>query len=196
MVYDNHKGESGEEFTLVLQLFYETKIISKQMFLNDVAGWIMFSPKTSVCWSLELVNITFSSVHSVESDSLRPHGLQHTRLLCPSSTPGACSSSYPLTWWCHPTISSSAIPFSSHIQSFPESGSFPMSQFFTSGGQSIGASASASVFPMNIQDWFPLGWTGWISLKSKGLSRVFSNTEHQFFRAQLFYSPTLTSTYD
>ena len=102
------------------------------------------------------------------SDSLRPHGLQHARLPCPSPTPGACSNSSPLSQWCHPTISSSVIPFSSCLQSFPASGSFQMSRFFTSGGQSIRISASGSVLPMNIQDWFPLGWTGWISLLSKG----------------------------
>ena len=101
--------------------------------------------------------------HSVMSDSLQPHGLQHTRLPCPSPTPRAYSNSRPSSWWCHPTISSSVIPFSSCPQSFPASGSFPISQFFTSGGQSIGVSASASTLPMNIQDWFPLGWTGWIS---------------------------------
>ena len=125
---------------------------------------------------------------SVVSNSLRCHGLQHPRLPGPSPTTGACSNSCPLSWWFHPTISSSVIPFSSHIQSFPASGSFPMSQLFTSGGQSIGAWASASVLSMNIQDWFPLGWAGWISLQSKGLSRVFSNTtvqKHQFFGAQL-----------
>ena len=114
---------------------------------------------------------------SVVSDSLWPHGLWHTRLPCPSPTPRACSNSSPLSQWCHPTISSSVIPFSSCLQSFPASGSFPMSQLFASGGQSIGASASASVLPMNIQDWFPLEWTGWISLQSKGLSRVFSNAK-------------------
>ena len=122
------------------------------------------------------------------SDSLWPHGLQPARLPCPSPTPKAYSNLCPLRRWCHPTISSSFIPFSSHLQSFPASGSFPMSQFFTSGGQSIGVSASASVLPMNIQDWFPLGWTGLISLQSKGLSRVFSNTtvqKHQFFSVQL-----------
>ena len=107
---------------------------------------------------------------------------------CPSPTPGACSNSCPSSWWCHPTISSSVVPFFYCLQSCPASGSFPVSQFFTSGGQSIGVSASTSVLPMNIQDWFPLGWTGWISLQSKGLSRVFSNTtaqKHQFFHAQL-----------
>ena len=104
------------------------------------------------------------------SDSLRPHGLQHARPPCPSPAPGAYSKSCPLSQWCHPTISSSFIPFSSCLQSFPASGSFPMSQSFASGDQNIGVSASASVLPVNIQDWFPLGWTGWISLQSKGLS--------------------------
>ena len=124
--------------------------------------------------------------HSVVSDSLRPHGLQHTRLPCPSPTPEACSNSDPLSRWCHPTISSSVGPFFSCLQSFPASGSFPSSQFFASGGQSIGVSASASVLPMK-QDWFPLGWTGWISLQSKRLSRVLSKTrvqKHQFFGTQ------------
>ena len=124
---------------------------------------------------------------SVVSDFFQLHGLQHTRLPCPSPTPRACSNSCPSSQWCHPTISSSVIPFSSHLQSFPASGSFPMSQFFASGGQSTGASASPSVLPKNTQNWSPLGWTGWISLQSKGLSRVFSNTtvqKHQFFGAQ------------
>ena len=112
--------------------------------------------------------------------------------------PRVCSNSCPLSQWCHPTVSCSVIPFSSHLQCFPASGSFPMSQFFASGSQSIGVSASASVFPMNIPDWFPLGLTGWISLQSRGLSRVFSNTtvqKHQFFGAQLSYRPTLTSSF-
>ena len=126
--------------------------------------------------------------YSVMSNSLRPHGLQHARLPCSSSTPRACSNSCPSSWWCHPTISFLVIPFFSCFQSFPASGSFPMSQFFSSGGQSIRVSASTSVLPMNIQDWFPLGWIGWIFLQSKGLSRVFSNTivqKHQFFGTQL-----------
>ena len=110
------------------------------------------------------------------SDSLWPHGLQHARLPCPSLSPGVCSNSCSLSWWCHPTISSSVIPFSSCSQSFPASESFPMSQLFTSSGHSIGASASASVLPMSIQGWFPLGFTGSISLLSKGFSRVFSGT--------------------
>ena len=125
---------------------------------------------------------------SVMSDSLQPHGLQHTRPPRPSPTPRVYSNACPLSQWCHPIISSSVVPFSSCLQSFPASGSFPMSQLFASGGQSIGVSASASVLPMNIQDWFPLGWNGWISLQSKGLSRVFSDTtvqKHQFFGTQL-----------
>ena len=123
--------------------------------------------------------------HSVVSDSLWPHGLHHARLPWPSPSPGACSNSCPLIEWCHPTISSSVIPFSFCLQSFPASGSFLISQLFA-GDQSIGT--SASVLPMNIQDWFPLGWTGWISFQSKGLSRVFSNTtvqKDQFFSAQM-----------
>ena len=124
------------------------------------------------------VGIQFSSV-TVISDSLQSHGLQHTRFPCPSLTPGTCSNSWPLSQWCHPTISSSVIPFSSCLQSFPVSGSSLMSQRFAWGGQSIGVSASTSILPVNIQDWFPLGWTGWISLQSKGLSRVFSNTTVQ-----------------
>ena len=132
--------------------------------------------------------------YSVISDSLPSHGLQHARLPCPSLSPRVCSNSYPLNWWCHTTISFSVVPFSSCLQSFPASESFPMSQFFTSGGQSIGASASASVLPMNIQDWFPLGFTGLISLLSKGLSWVFSSTtvpKHQFLSGQcsLWSSP-------
>ena len=125
--------------------------------------------------------------HSLVSDSLWPHGLEHARLPCPSLTPGACSNSFLSNQWCHPTISSSVVPFSSCFQSFPASGSFLMNQF-SSSGQTIGTSASASVLPMNIQDLFPLGWTGLISLQSKGLLRVFSNTivqKHQFFSTQL-----------
>ena len=133
------------------------------------------------------------SVHfscSVMSNSLQPHGLQHTRPPCSSATPKACSNSCPLSWWCHPTISSSIVPFSSHLQSFPASEYFPMSQFFASGSPRIRVSESASVFLMNIQGWFPLGWTGWISLQSKRLLRVFSNTtvqKHQFFGTQLSF---------
>ena len=125
--------------------------------------------------------------HSVKSNSLQPHELQHARLPYPSPSPGACSNSCLSSWWCHPTISSSVSPFSSCLQSVPASGSFLMRQFFLSGVQSTGASASASGLPINIQDWFPLGWTGWMSLQSKGLSRVFSKTtvkKHHFFSTQ------------
>ena len=129
------------------------------------------------------LTLQFSSVAQL-CLTLRHHGLQHARLLCPSPTPRAYSNSCPWSRWCHPTISCSVVPFSSHLQSFPASGSFQMSQFFASSGQSIGISSSASVLPMNIQDWFPLGLTGLISLQSRGLWRVFSNTtvhKHQFW---------------
>ena len=141
---------------------------------------------TSICMTEQLnwteLNTPFQrdSVqfsYSVVSNSLWPHGLQHTRLPCSSPTPSTNSNSCLSSRWCHPTISSSVVTFSSCLHSFPASGYFPMSQFFTSGGQNIGA--SASVLPVNVQDWFPLGWTGWISLQSKGLSRIFSNTTVQ-----------------
>ena len=147
--------------------------------------------------SVQFSSVQFSS--SVMSNSLRPHGLRYITPLCPSPTPGVYSNSCPLSWWCHPTILSSVVPFSSCLQSFPASGSFLMSQFFESGGQSIGISASASFLPMNIQDWFPLGWTDWISLQSKGLSRVFSNTtvqKHQSSVLSLLYGRILTSIHD
>ena len=141
----------------------------------------------SQTWLKQLQSVQFS--HSVMSDSLRPHGLQHTRPSCPSPTPRVYSNSCPLSRWCHPTISSSIVPFSSRLQSFPASGSFQMNHLFASGGQNFGVSASTSVLPLNIQDWFPLGGTGWTSLLSKCLSRIFSNTtvqKHQFFGTQLF----------
>ena len=149
----------------------------------------------------EKLNSQFSQFScSVGSNSLRPHRLQHTRPPCLPTT-GVYSNSCSLSWWCHATISSTIVPFSSHLQSFPASGSFPMSQFFAPGGQSIEVSASASVLPVNIQDLFPLGWSGWISLQSKGLSRVFSNTTVQkasilrhsaFFIVQLLH-PYMTT---
>ena len=148
------------------------------------------SVDSNLCVQVELIpgvgEVQFSP--SVESNSLRSHELQQTRPPCPSAAPGVHPNSCPLSRWCHPTISSSVVPFSSCPQSFPTSGSFPMSQLFASGGQSIGVSASASVLPVNNQDWSPLGWIGWISLQSKRLSRVFSNTtvqKHQFFSSQL-----------
>ena len=142
---------------------------------------VVFSTFHVLCSSVQFTR-------SVVSNSLRPHGPQHARPPCQSRTLRVYSNSCPLSQWCHPTISSSVVPFSSSLQSFPASGSFQMSQFFASGGQNIGVLASASVLPMNIQSWFPLGLTGWISLLSKGLSRVFSNTtvqKQQFFGAQL-----------
>ena len=142
-----------------------------------------------ICWLIRCwynsSSVQFS--HSVVSNCLRPHGLKHSRTPCPSPTPGVHPNSCPLSWWCHPTISSSVVPFSSRLQSFPTSGSFHMSQLFASGGQSIGA--STFVLPMNTQDWSPLRWTVWISLQSKKLSRVFSNTtvqKYQFFGVQPF----------
>ena len=134
----------------------------------------------------KVISVQFS--HSVVSDSLRPHELQHARPPCPLTTPRVHPNPCSLSQWCHPTISSSVVPFSSCLQSFPAPGSFPLSQNFASGVQRIEISAIASVLPMNTQDWSPLGWTGWISLQSKGLSRVFSNTtvqKHQSFSAQL-----------
>ena len=135
-----------------------------------------------LCHLISLVLLLFRC--SVVSDSLWPQGLQHARLPCPSPTPGTCPNSCPLSWWCHPTTSSSVVPFSSCLQSFPASGSFSMSQLFTWGSQSTGDSASASVLSMNIRDWFPLGLTGWISLQFKGLSNT-TVKKHQFFGAQL-----------
>ena len=158
---------------------------------------ILSSSRENFCLLLLIIRIMLMLLfsHSVVSDSLWLHGLQHPGF--PSLSLGLCSNSCPLSRWCHPTISSSVVPFSFHLQSFPPSGSFPMSQFFASGGQSIGA--SASVIPVNIQGWFPLGWTDLISLVSRGLSKVFSNTtvqKHQFFGAQPPYGPTLISIHD
>ena len=161
-------------------------------------GWFLvgaerfFKNLKKLCHQFSLVQF----ICSVMSNSLWPHELQHARPSCPSPTPGVYPNQCPLSRWCHPTISSSVVPFSSCSQSFPESGSFQMSQLFALGGQSTGVSALASVFPMNTQNWSPLEWTGWISLLQ--LSRVFSNTtvqKHQFC-AQLLYSPTLTSIHD
>ena len=149
-------------------------------------------------WIYILLKESVQFSRSVMSDSLWPHGLHHPRIPCPSPTPRACSKSGPSSQWCHPTISSSVVPFSSHLQSFPASGSFPKSQF-ASGGQSIGASASASVLPMNTQDWSPLGWTCWISLQYKGLSRIFSSTQFKSINSSILnfvYNPTLTSIHD
>ena len=148
------------------------------------------------CYLVVYIIVQFS--RSVVSDSLRPHEPQHARPPCPSPTPRGCPNLCSLSRWCHPTISSSVVPFSSCFPSFPASGSFQMSQLFTSGGQSIGISASTSVLPMNTQDWSPLGWTGWISLQSKGLSRVFSNTtgsKAPILQCSAFFIVQLTHLY-
>ena len=150
------------------------------IFWSKITQWHSTKNNKLICSSVK-----FS--RSVMFSSLQPHGLQHTRPPCPSPIPRVNPNSCPLSQWCHPTISSSIVPFSSCPQSFPASGSFQMNQLFASGSQSVGVSASTSVLPMNTQDWFPLGWTGCISLQFKGLSRVFSNTtvqKHQFFSAQ------------
>ena len=144
------------------------------------------------------IRVLFSSF-TQSYPTLQPHEPQHTRIHCPSPTLGVHPNSCPLHRWCHPTISPTVIPFSSCPQSYLASGSFQMNQLFTSGGQSILVSASISVLPMNTQDWSPLGWTGWLSLQSKGFSRVFSNTtvqKHQFFELSFLYSPILTSIHD
>ena len=165
--------------------------VTNHSILTDLVGKFLKSASSVYLLCFYLFKLCFSSVQfssSVVFDSLWPHGLRHARPPCPSPTPGVYSSSCPLSQWCHPTISSPVVPFSSCPQSFPASGSFQISQLWAWGGQSIGVSASASVLPMNIQGWSPLEWTGWISLQSKGLSRVFSNTtvqKHQFFSSQL-----------
>ena len=161
-----------------------------------------FSRPYYVRKSVLYVSVSINSVqfsHSVESDSLQPHESQHTRPPCPSSNPGVHSNSPPSSRWCHPAISSSVIPFSSCPQSLPASESFPMSQLFAWGGQSTGISTLASFLPKKSQDWSPLEWTGWISLQSKGLSRVFSNTTVQSINSSalsVLYSPPLTSIHD
>ena len=183
----------------ILKIYPMTRIYMCVRFPLPFGIW-SYPSHTSKCYPYFLTQFEFfcikeityisSSVqfsHSVVSDSLRPHESQHARPPCPSPTPGVHSNSGASGRWCHPAISSSVIPFSSCPQSIPASGSFPMSQFFAWGGQSIGVSASTSVLPKNTGDWSPLEWTGWISLQSKGLSRVFSNTtvqKHQFFSAQ------------
>ena len=174
------KGYSIPRIPLGTSLLYLRSCLLSHLVSRFYISFINWWPQ------IYISRIQFSS--SVMSSSLKPHGLQHARPPCPSPTPSVYSNSCPLSQWCHPTISFPVIPFSSHLQSFPASGSFQMSQLFAPGGQSIGVSASASVPPMNIQELFPLGWTGWISLQSKGLSRVFSNTtvqKHQFFSTQL-----------
>ena len=160
---------------------------------------ILISFSLAIYPEVELLSHMVHFSCSIMSDFLWPHGLQNARLPHPSPTPGVYSNSCPLSQWCHPAISSPVIPFSSYLQSFTASGCFQMSQFFTSGGQSIGVLASASVLPMNIQDWFPLGWAGWISLLSKGLSRVSPTPQFKSIISlalSFLYGPTLTSIHD
>ena len=159
-----------------MTLFFFDAEFKTSFFIFSFTLIKMFFSSSSLYVDTVRRSVQFS--HSVMSNYLKPHELQHTRLPCPSPTTKAYSNSCPLSLWCHPTISSSVVPFSSCPQSFPAGGSFPVSQFFTSGGQSIGGSASASVPLMNIQGWSPLGWTGWISLQSKGFSRVLSSTHN------------------
>ena len=152
-----------ETFKWSYSLFIQQNLSFSSSIKDFLFSSCMVSNSRKFRNSLSLIHSFIQFSHSVMSNSLQPHGLQHTRPPYPSPTPGAYSNSRPSRWWCHPTISSSVVPFSSSLQSFPASGSFQMSQFFASGGQSIGVSASTSVLPMNIQDWFPLGWIGWIS---------------------------------
>ena len=162
---------------------YFWSMVESWIALMDMEDWL-YLPTSESKLSLVCHSVQFS--HSVMSNSSWPHGLQHARPLCPSPTPGVYPNSCPLSQWCHPTISSSVVSFFSCLQSFLTSGSFQMSQLFASGGQNIGVSASTLVLPMNTQDWSTLGWTGWMSLQSKGLPRVFCNTtvqNHQFFGA-------------
>ena len=197
-------GRNNQDFRYTddITLMAESEEVLKNLLMkvkeeSEKAGLKFSNQKTKIMASGPISSVQFS--RSVVSNSLQPHESQHARPPCPSQTPGVYSNSCPLSRWCHPAISPSVIPFSSCPQSLPASGSFPMSQHFAWGGQSIGVSASASVLPMNIQDLSPLGWTGWISLQSKGLSRVFSNTivqKHQCFSAQLSSHPTLTSIHD
>ena len=169
----------------MIQIMAKNQCLKSTSFFKSRFSSKYFFP-LNIIISHKQVSVQFS--RSVVSNSLWPHELHHARAPCPSPTPGVHPNPCPLSRWWHPTISSSVVPFSSGPQSFPESGSFQMSQLFASGGQNIGVSASTSVLPMNTQDWYPLECTGWISLQSKGLSRVFSNTtvqKHQFFCAQL-----------
>ena len=178
--------------TWVWYLSWEESLEKEKATHSSILAWrIPWTEEHVRLQSTALRKNRISSVQfscSIVSDSSRPHGLQHVRFPCPTPTPGVYSNSCPLSQWCYPTISSSVAPFSSRLQPFPALGSFSMSQLFASGGQSTGVSASASVLPMSTQGWSPSGWTGWISLQFKGLSRVFSNTtvqKHQFFGTQL-----------
>ena len=184
-------------------IFSVSTVVINNLFCSS---HLVLSLLSGTLWKSTQIISSVQFSHSVVSNYLWPHGLQHARPLCTSPTPGVYSNLCPLSWWCHTIILSSVIPFSSCLQSFPASGSFQMSELFPSGGQRIEVSASSWVLPMNIQDLFYLGWTGWISLKSKGHSRVFSNTTDQKHQPQFksinssalssLHSPTLTSIHD
>ena len=185
--YILHRSLFITVFTTLYYNFYFHSYLLLWTEHSDGQNYVLFTLVSPVLAQCLAELLLFS--HSVKSNSFQTHGLQHARLPCPSPVPRACSHSCSSIWWCHPTISSSVIPFSSCLQYFPASGSFLMSWLFASGGWSIGTSASRSVLPMNIQDWFPLELSGLISLQSRGLSKVFSNTtvqKHQFFSAHLF----------
>ena len=194
--YHNWKVQSTEGHRIRKNLMFQKarKRLCEEVGWSSEINWLLNTEKKFVCVG------KFSSVHLVtQSNTLWPHGVLHARPPCPSPTPGVYSNSYPLGHDAIQPCLPLSSPFPSPLQSFPASGSFPKSQFFTSGGQSIGVSASASIVPMNIQDWFSLGWTGLIFLLFKGFSRVFSNTtfqNHQFFGAELSYSSTLTSIHE
>ena len=180
---------------------FHTYYVSNVSTHSSFSAFLIIHPNSTLCQNTTVTRYQSSSVQfsrSVVSDSLRPHELQHARPPCPSPTPGVHSNSCPSSWWCHPAISSSVIPFSSCPQPLPASESFPMSQLFAWGGQSTGVSALALFLPKNTQDWSPLEWTGWISLQSKGLSRVFFNTTVQKHPSalSLLHSPTFTSIHD
>ena len=209
----NTGSQSGQEYWSGFQVIFLTQGLNpcllrllkcRQILYQRASGeaYLIYSPQI---WKLPNSNVIcpydlFSSVQSLSRVRLfATSWIEHDRPPCQSPAPGVYSNSCPSSRWCHPAISSSVVPFSSCPLSLPASGSFPMSQLFTWGGQSTGVSASASVLPMNTQDWSPLGWTGWISLQSKGLSRVFSNTtvqKHQFLTLSFLHSPTLTSIRD
>ena len=187
VLFEFTPSESLRFSKLYISLFHQMWEVFSHYFWNKLSVLFCLS-----FWNF--YNLYFSpfdqfiSVAQFVYDSLWPYGLQRTRPPCPSRTPGVYSNSCPLSRWCYPTISASVVPFSFHLQSFPTSGSFQMNQFFTSGGHSTGVSASVLVLPMNIQDWFPLRWIGWISLLAKGPSKAFSNTtiqKHRFFGVQL-----------
>ena len=190
MKYFISSAQSLSHVRLFVQENSSPQILQRALWVNYwvTSMWLMFSRVYSILLNVKTLESSVQFTCSVMSDSLRPHESQHARPPCPSSTPGAHSNSCPLSRWCHPAISSSVVPFFSCPQSLPASEAFPMSQLFTWGGQSTGVSALASFLLKKSEGWSPLGWTGWISLQSKGLSRVFPNTtlqQHQFFSAQL-----------